>query len=386
MIVELHILQNFAPANLNRDDTGSPKDCDFGGHRRARISSQCLKRAMRRTLADEELVPAAERAVRTKRLVEAIGQALAAGGQDEDDARRVAASALAGLGLKVDEEGKTQYLVYLGSRAVEALAEVCRTHWEVLLAVAPTAQAAGDETVKKKGKEKKDAKDAVPKAVKDELLKALDAGRAADLALFGRMLADLPDRNVDAACQVAHAISTNRLGQEFDYYTAVDDLKPGDTSGADMIGTVEFNSSCFYRYANLDVTALEKNLGGDRTLSAAALEAFVRSTIRAIPTGKQNSMAAHNPPSFVFAVVRERGPWNLANAFLAPIRSGERDLASTSATALDRYWGSLVEMYGDRGIRKTFVATLDKGALTHLSPAAVAGVDALVAGVLEAGR
>lgn len=385
MLVELHVLQSFAPANLNRDDTGSPKDCDFGGHRRARISSQCLKRAMRRTFAEEELVPAAERAIRTKRLVEAIGKAIAAQGRNEEEARRVASIALAGLGLKVDEEGKTQYLVYLGNRAVEALASACNEHWDALLAIVPTSSS-GEEAGKKKGKEKKEAKDAVPKSIKDDLLKALDAGRAADLALFGRMLADLPDRNVDAACQVAHAISTNRLGQEFDYYTAVDDLKPGDTAGADMIGTVEFNSSCFYRYANLDLSQLDKNLGGDAALSAAATEAFLRAMIHAIPTGKQNSMAAHNPPSLVFAVVRDRGPWNLANAFLAPVRPKERDLASASAVALDQYWGSLVGMYGGRGIRQTFVATLDATALSNLAPAAVSGVDALVAGVLEAAR
>ena len=49
MIIELHMLQNFAPSCLNRDDTNSPKECEFGGYRRARISSQCIKRAIRFT-------------------------------------------------------------------------------------------------------------------------------------------------------------------------------------------------------------------------------------------------------------------------------------------------------------------------------------------------
>lgn len=383
MIIELHLLQNFAPANLNRDDTGSPKDCDFGGHRRARISSQCLKRSMRRAFSDAGLVAVPDRAVRSKRLANEIARALESDGRTAEDAHRVAVAALAGLGLKVEEDGKTQYLVYLGRRSIDALIDACRTHWDALSTTAPSS---GDEA-KKKGKEaKKEAKEAVPKAAKDDLLRALDGARAADLALFGRMLADLPDHNVDAACQVAHAISTNRLIQEFDFYTAVDDLKPEDSAGADMIGTVEFNSSCFYRYANLDVEQLRHNLDGDKALASSALEAFVRAAIQAVPTGKQNSMAAHNPPSLVFAVVRDRGPWNLANAFLSPIRPKQGDLAADSTAALDGYWGKLIAMYGDAGIRQTMVASLDGDRLTHLAAARVANIESLVAGLTEAVR
>src|SRR6185503_11754224 len=102
-------------------------------------------------------------------------------------------------------------------------------------------------------------------------------------------LADLPERNISAACQVAHALSTNKVSMEFDYYTAIDDRKPDDTAGADMIGTVEFNSACFYRYANLDVDQLRANLGDDTALARQTVEAFVRASVSAIPTGKQNS-------------------------------------------------------------------------------------------------
>src|SRR5262249_33379271 len=158
-----------------------------------------------------------------------------------------------------------------------------------------------------------------PKAIRAEMLRRLDGGRAADLALFGRMIANLPERNVEAACQVAHAISTNKMEMEFDFYTAVDDLKPEDTAAAHMLGTVEFHSACFYRYANVDTTQLLTNLGRDADLARGTLQAFLRASVAAIPTGKQNSMAAHNPPSLVLIVVRERGQWNLANAFLKPI-------------------------------------------------------------------
>src|SRR5205823_13620574 len=155
------------------------------------------------------------------------------------------------------------------------------------------------------------------------------------------------DKNVDAACQVAHAISTNMIhSMEMDYYTAVDDIN-NDNPGADMIGTVEFNSACFYRYATLDVAELvggyrdEKKtrpfgLQGDAELARTTAAAFLTAFVHAVPTGKQNSFAAHNPPSLVFAVVRDGQPVSLANAFVKPIapREGE-SLIEKSIQALD---------------------------------------------------
>ena len=100
-----------------------------------------------------------------------------------------------------------------------------------------------------------------------EIINAFNRGKAIDLALFGRMLADLPEKNTDAACQVAHAISTHAVEREFDFYTAIDDLKPDDTSGADMMGTVEFNSACLYRYAVINWDKLVENLQEDGILA-----------------------------------------------------------------------------------------------------------------------
>jgi CRISPR system Cascade subunit CasC len=369
MLVELHVLQNFAPSCLNRDDTNSPKDCEFGGHRRARISSQCIKRAVRRHFQKAGLLPEGNLAHRTKRLVEELTRRLEKLGRTGPEAGAAVEAAVqgAGLGLK---EGKTQYLLFLGEREVGGLAGLIHQHFDALKAVkaapAPAAEGA-DEAGKKKGakdrkKEKKEAKAAVPKTVSDAALALLNGGKAADLALFGRMLADMPEKNRDAACQVAHALSTNRAHIEMDYYTAVDDLKPDDTAGADMIGTVEFTAPCFYRYANIDLGQLTENLQGDRGLALKAVEAFLRASVEAIPTGKQNSMAAHNPPDLVLAVVRERGLWSLANAFVQPVRP-DRDagLVQRSAEALDRYWGRLNRMYPSAGIVAAAVCVSDEG-------------------------
>ena len=380
MFVELHILQNFAPANLNRDDTGSPKDCEFGGYRRARISSQCIKRGVRTSFKQDALLPEEDRARRTKRVVEEVQRRLAARGRDEEQAGGVVRAALAGIGITVDKEGKTQYLLYLGEREMAKLSEFCDEQWDAIAAFAPTG-ASGE------GRDgKKEARKNFPAEAAKQLLATLDGGHAADLALFGRMLADLPEHNIDAASQVAHALSTNRVSMEFDYYTAIDDLKPEDTAGADMIGTVEFNSACFYRYANVDLDQLRRNLDGDDELTRKTLDAFIRASVTAIPTGKQNSFAAQNPPSLVFAVVRERGLWSLANAFLQPVRPAEgADLVEKSAEALDLYWQKLVGMYGERGLRSTAVLThVDDGLLPNLAGARVANLDALVARVMGA--
>lgn len=362
MIIELHMIQNFAPSNLNRDDTGAPKDCDFGGVRRARISSQCIKRAMREVFTKDSLQPKNRRllspeelAYRSKILAGKVVDCLAEQGKDREKAQVAVEAALRGAGLGV-KDGKTEYLIYLGSTAISSLAEVCARHWDALIAQRPEGE---EETeAKTKKKEKREAKSAVPKEVGKAVLDILDSARAADLALFGRMLADLPEKNIDAASQVAHAVSTHKVAMEFDFYTAVDDLQPREETGAGMMGNIEFNSACFYRYANVDVVQLKRNLGGDEDLARRTLEAFLRASKDAVPTGKQNSFAAHNPPAFILAVVRESGtPLSLANAFEKPVPTGRNSgLVDPSIEALDNFWAELTAMYGKNGI-KSMVAS-----------------------------
>jgi len=388
MFLELHILQNFAPANLNRDDTGSPKDCEFGGYRRARISSQCLKRAVRTAFKEERLLPKGKLASRTKRLADELTRRLESRGKEQAAAMMVARAALQGLGLGVGDEGKTQYLLYLADPEIAKLAELCEENWDQLSMATVVGGSSGADGPPAKGKlSAKDAKKQAKGAVSAELAKALVASLngdgSADLALFGRMLADLPEKNVDAACQVAHALSSNRISMEFDFYTAVDDLKPEDTAGADMLGTVEFNSACFYRYANVDIEQLRSNLGS-QDLARETVEAFVRASVAAIPTGKQNSMAAQNPPSFVFAVARNRGLWSLANAFLNPVQPDRGgDLMQNSIKRLDGYWGRLSHMYGEGGIIGRWLCTTEDGCLEQLASARVDGIDQLLGGLQE---
>ncbi|HEU5348730.1 MAG TPA: type I-E CRISPR-associated protein Cas7/Cse4/CasC, partial [Ktedonobacterales bacterium] len=135
----------------------------------------------------------------------------------------------------------------------------------------------------------------------------------------------------------------------------------------DMLGTVEFNSACFYRYANVDTAALSASLMDDPELARRTVWAFIHASVRAIPTGKQNSMAAHNLPSFVMAVVRDDGACNLANAFLKPVRPGrEGDLMQGSIRQLDTHWQQLTNMYGQQGIRWIGISTMEPEALGDL--------------------
>ncbi|MFN3392455.1 MAG: type I-E CRISPR-associated protein Cas7/Cse4/CasC [Meiothermus ruber] len=335
-LLEIHILQNFAPSNLNRDDTGSPKDAIFGGYRRGRISSQCLKRAIRMYFRESNLVDKQHLAERTKRLVKEIHDRLVAEGKDSDQAERAAIAAITSMGsqkqFKVTKnkwgEQITDYLVFLGQQEIACLTQIILDEWETFTA----------------------KRVSVSRELKDKLEKCLDGGRAVDVALFGRMLANLPEKNQDAACQVAHALSTHAVEREFDFYTAVDDLKPDDNAGADMIGTVEFNSACFYRYVALDLEKLRANLQ-DTELMLRGLEAFLRAMVKAKPSGKQNSFAAHNDPEYVlFTVRQEADPRNLANAFEKPVRPNrEKSLTEASVERLEARWQKLSAAYGQDG-------------------------------------
>ncbi len=358
-LIEIHALQNFAPSNLNRDDTGAPKDALFGGTHRARVSSQCGKRAVRQFFCEkvrEGVFDADELAVRTKRVYQAITDALT-GRRDPAEALTKAEIALSYVKLKAADGGKTQYLLFLGQREIAALADAINENWDGIVATAET------DAEKPKGKAKKVAANSAPKEVQARIESIFNGGKAVDVALFGRMLADMPEKNQNAACQVAHAISTHAVEREFDFYTAVDDLKPEDTAGADMMGTVEFNSACYYRYAVVDWEMLVKNLQGDTELAMRGLRAFLQGFVVAEPTGKQNSFAAHNPPEFVaISVCRNAAPRNYANAFETAIRAktGE-SLTRKSAEALCIKARDLQKAYPRDGT--TFVLDLTKAEL-----------------------
>lgn len=380
-LIEIHVLQNFAPSNLNRDDTGAPKDAFFGGTRRGRVSSQCNKRAVRQFFDEkmrEGVFNADELGVRTKRVYQAIADALA-NKRDPVEARSKAERALSYVKLKAAEDGKTQYLLFLGLREITALADTIDRHWDLI--VESEEPQAEEGTAKKKPKSKKDAAGSAPKEVKDQLEAIFNGGKAVDVALFGRMLADMPEKNQHAACQVAHAISTHAIEREFDFYTAVDDLKPEDTAGADMMGTVEFNSACYYRYAVVDWEKLLTNLQGDADLAAKGLRVFLQGFVHAEPTGKQNSFAAHNPPEFVSVTVgRDAGPRNLANAFETAIRAkpGE-SLTRKSAEALAAKAITLEKAYPRKG--KTHVLNVLQAGVGSLG-AEHDSLEALLASVL----
>lgn len=383
MILELHLLQNFAPSNLNRSDTGSPKDCTFGGFRRARISSQSFKRAMRDYFR-ENFTLQQNLAERSTRLLEAISKHLVAVGKEESEAKRLIAVALSGLKIIIDE-GRTQYLIFLGREEIKRIADVCLENYEELLEIAPEPKMEGyDENVEElSAKDLKKQASKVPSEIKKELDKVLDGGKASDLALFGRMLADLPDKNRDASSQVAHAISTHKVGIEFDFYTAVDDLKPDDVSGADMLGVIEFNSACFYRYMNIDTDLLKENLQDDAELTKATVEAYMRAAVDAIPSGKQNSFATHEKPSFVLAVVRDTGMCSLANAFEKPVNpKGEKSLVEGSIEKLDSHWKNITDVYGDGTKAKACILTAD-AELEALQDSNVGNLETLIENTLN---
>lgn len=355
--IEFHILQNFPPSNLNRDDSGAPKDCDFGGYRRQRISSQCLKRSVRQSDLFRDLMTD-RLGIRTKRAPEQVAKLLVEQGRSDSQARAMATEFFEAL-YGVNDKGTTDYLLYVGEEELKRAADLLHGAYEETGATAERLVSLRANPPAKGSKSEKDAHDkalaeaAKPFAALAEQYKKTYPKhvRAVDVALFGRMLADSPTENIDAACQVSHALSVNRMNMEFDYFTAVDDLQPEDNAGAGMIGTVGFASSCFYRFACVDWDQLVRNLGGDASAAREGVLAFAEAFVQARPSGKQNTFAAHSLPGFVLVVVRETGqPVSLANAFETPVKpSPERSLTDGAIAALSQHYQKLKKMYGLNG-------------------------------------
>ncbi|MFB7378334.1 type I-E CRISPR-associated protein Cas7/Cse4/CasC [Kitasatospora purpeofusca] len=320
-ILDVHILQTVPPSNLNRDDTGSPKSAVYGGVRRARVSSQAWKRATREAFGG--LLDPDELGVRTKKVAELLAARITALGVGLEEAAAWQAAAdtiTAATGAKVappvrkakgdgdDPAPESQYLMFLSSRQLDALAALA----------AEGLKESGGLKDFFKGKENK-----------ARAREAANTRHSVDIALFGRMVADASDINVDAAAQVAHAISVHAVEIESDYYTAVDDERKEDEPGAGMIGTVDFNSATLYRYAAVDVDRLRANLGdGLRADEPAAepvrraVEAFVKAFVTSIPTGKINTFANQTLPDAVVVKLRSARPISFAGAFEEAVRAG----------------------------------------------------------------
>lgn len=323
--VDFHIIQTVPPANLNRDDQGNPKEARFGGVRRARVSSQAWKRATRRAFDDK--LPEADHSTRTKRIAGQLTERIESRtGVEAEAAARIAGALLEPLGIKAGKKaGDTAYLLFFGYRQLDDIVDLIADE-------AKTLAGLDDEQLKAATKD-------LPVADR------LKSGHPMGVALFGRMVADIPSLNVDAATQVAHAISTHAVEIESDYYTAVDDENEADESGAGMIGNVGFNAATLYRYATVGVHQLADNLGS----VDAALEAvgrFAEAFALSMPTGHINSFAHRTRPSLVAVVVRDDQPVNLVSAFERPIRDAD-GIAAASAARLAREYQRSSQQWGD---------------------------------------
>jgi CRISPR system Cascade subunit CasC len=321
--IQLHALTVYAPSNLNRDDTGRPKTAKFGGAERLRVSSQALKRAIRTSESFRARL-ADHRGERTQRLGEEIRAHLITKGQSKEAALETARKIAGVFGkLKPENDANPAY--------IEQLAFVSPEERKDVFALAD-AVAAGSKKLPAKSEELVEA-----------LLRKSDT--AADIAMFGRMLADNPEFNREAAVQVAHAITTHRVEVEDDFYTAVDDLKKSsEDAGAGFIGELGFGSGVFYLYACIDRAMLEKNLGGDKALASKAIAGLIEGLATASPTGKQASFAARSRASHLRIEKGDQQPRSLAGAFFKPVRGD--DLLASSVQAMADLAAQMDHAYG----------------------------------------
>lgn len=287
LFVDINAIQTLPPSNINRDDTGSPKTAQYGGVIRARVSSQSWKKAIRDYFYDNSEFE--NIGVRTLEIVKYLAEEIKRlkPSLTDEDALKLANETFksAGIGTK---DNKAKALFFLGKSQRDALAKA----------------AIDGEKDKKK------------------LQDILSSNPAIDIALFGRMVADDQNLNEDASAQVAHAISTHQVSNEYDFFTAVDDISKEESQGAGMLGTVEYNSSTLYRYANVAAHELLNQLGSVED-AVGAIRLFVEAFAKSLPTGKVNTFANQTLPQAILLTIRDDRPVNLVSAFEEPVRSND---------------------------------------------------------------
>lgn len=322
--LQFHVLTSYPPANLNRDDLGQPKSAMLGGVHRTRISSQSLKRAWRTSSVFKEAL-GGFLGERTKRIGCVVYERMVAEGAKEKLAEKTAKAIAAAFGKLKSEKGtdkdRLQHL------EIETLAHV-----------SPTERAAVEALVGICIEENREP-------VESELELLRKENSAADIALFGRMLAHAPALNIDASTQVAHAITVHKSIAENDFFTAVDDLNRGDDDrGAAHMGDTEFAAGLFYLYGCVNVDLLVENLGGDRDLARRTLQSLIEAVTTVAPTGKQNSFGSRAYASYCLLERGDRQPRTLSHAFLKPIQHG--DMLPEAISALTDACTKMDAVYG----------------------------------------
>lgn len=335
-LIELHILQSFPVSCLNRDDVGSPKSAIFGGVQRARISSQCLKRASR-LLAHQN--HARFEGIRSRHLHKPFNEALETAGIDTENAAKYAEE-LCKLFSKPDSKHPEQVTtaVYLSPGEIQQIAQV--------IASAIVADEGTKEVTK-------NAKNAIKNATRTD---------AADIALFGRMIANDPNLNVEGAGMFSHALSTHKTNNEVDFFSAVDDRKgDAEDAGAGMIGSLEFNSATYYRYIaiNLDLLEAPTHLGGlSENERKDILRAFIKAALTAVPNARKNSMNAATLPHEVLGIRKNKGqPLQLINAFEDPVSSKGKGFAAASVDEMVKHLESIEKVWEKQGEKQILTQT-----------------------------
>lgn len=369
-LIEIHIIQNHVPGNMNRDDMGAPKTCIFGGTQRLRISSQCLKRAARTSEAFKEALINEKLAERTRAfehwlierlkertsrlqelglsddeltlLAKAIvgyikGKQESAGNSGGDDTGDDAESESDESASDGKSDLRKQPLVFLGEHELDALIDAILERAETKSLKKAISQ------VNKKKQAAPTLPESISKALEPIILPC------APVALFGRMTTSTAFKPVDAAVCVAHGISTHKVALEVDYWTAMGDRhEERNDAGSDHIGERQYASATFYKYASVDLDQLLRNLGGSLDLAEKALRAFLKGLVMSYPSGMQTSMGHHNPPSAILIEQKAKKiPTNYANAFVTPLPISEkRDQIAASVAALEDYASKVGKSWG----------------------------------------
>lgn len=388
MFVQIHMLQSIPPGNLNRDDTGQPKMCLFGGVTRGRISSQCLKRNIRHSSQFKEAF-GEDLASRTKFLPQMVADALAASGsgipeeesgeimqaligkfrredrgaggsEDQDDADEQGGSSAS----ISDSSGQTAQLVFFPSPFASRIAELT-------VEFRASSPKAYEKFIRPRTRV--DTQDqAAIRTGTDRFLEGITLASkdlTTDIALFGRMTTSDLVVNVEAASQMAHAISTHEVVIESDYFTAMDDeqkrfaTSQTEAAGAAFLGSGDtetfFNSAVYYKYLNLDLDAVGKHLHiSDRQRLAQIAGALLNAAILTHPTGKQNGLANPTFPELALVEISNtKRPVSYANAFLQPVEAGAgKNLLTESAAAFNTYINDVAAAFAPSDISRVLLS------------------------------
>lgn len=317
LCLNIDILRFLPPCRCNRNDNGDQKSIDINGTRRLYVSSQCIKSNIRKYFG-----------FKTFSDISYIEDKLNNYSEDmEDESYNLTEKDYNSLiGKKNSGGNKSSNKKTSKKKSKENSEDVAEETINTESENGSSSSGSDNVCIHTSLKELYELRNPVDKDKKD--VKVIYNPNI-EISLFGRMYANDKDWNVEAACQVSHAVSIQKTEFEDDTWVC----RQSDMSklGCITMGTSNIGSAIVYYSVNLNIKDLLKKYNNDVEAVKKYVAKFLVATYAHPLESGANGTNHNSQPLFFNVTIGNFIPHNHLEVFYKPVEP-DSDIDSIKET------------------------------------------------------